>query len=612
MYKSLKRFDHFRNTDSPGKFKAIVHCIDFGYKLIVQSTDMMVLPESIKLLDPLVIDLRIVNLVPYDKDENFDHETTAELKKFFPSKKKIGDYMLAEVDFTVQSIIFAQTFEIRYNIDGVNVTKYSLKMDLLKRNFCLKDETVADNLKELLKRAKLYIPDKTKAEVKLMKTEQQKVLETQPEWKNLTIGNEYQVYVKHFESPDLFYVCLDDSTNNVLRNLTKTVENCETRIPLMEIKEGSFCLLVQEGQKPKRGMITKVEEDSYNIFLLDVGELIVVYDNNEIFELPNKLIKAFPFQAVQCCLMNVKPKFKQTEWPSRGLRAMRDFISDFCGNFLMSMRVIARHKNVFDVILFSLKGKKKLHEVLVDERLADAKELDDPTSNDYESVEEIEAGSSTTSYKPVNQFKSILNLLNDPLSDVKLAPQIQHQEPIPAANNLVEESKTEKKLIINKQQISLPSTLSYIHKHPKIEWRQNDVMVWLSVAATDCIDYALKISDSWIKVHIIYKAGYYEYTSFELFGVILEQYVSHEKVGEKVIIRLLKRLYLPWTRLTEIEDLNRFITYNFEHHIPNFSCANRNALTIARPAGDSDDDGNECESEISDENEIKDINDPIQ
>lgn len=215
----------------------------------------MILSSEFKLLDPLVTDLRIVNLVPFDNDEFWDSETSKELEKFFKDKGT----MICSVFMTIQSTIFTETFEIREKAKAINidVVKYTLKKDLLKKDYCSQDSEVGGKIKNLAKRAGLFVPEKAEKNEEKSKVnlKVEKQVKAEPRWKQLTLERFYQVNLKHFDSPDMFYIRVNDSSNKILEKLMKTVENCREREEMKEVKEGGMCMYVKD-DKTHRAIIT--------------------------------------------------------------------------------------------------------------------------------------------------------------------------------------------------------------------------------------------------------------------------------------------------------------------------------------------------------------------
>lgn len=243
----------------------------------------MVLPAALRLLDPLVTDLRILNLVPFDNlvDDTWDHETAKQLKQYFMDKSmsNLGDYRICRVEMAVKNTIFAETFEIRQRIEGidVDVVKYTLKNEMLSQELCLRNELVGEKLKSLVKRSGLYVPNKVAQALPkaIGPPKKPKEKAASQSFKKLSVGSNYQVYVKHFVSPKLFYIRLDDTNNMVGQKLMKKIETYDVRTPMKDISERRFCFVGLEGGKIQRGRITKNNEDgTFGVFLVDAADVV--------------------------------------------------------------------------------------------------------------------------------------------------------------------------------------------------------------------------------------------------------------------------------------------------------------------------------------------------
>lgn len=618
--------------------RAIVHLIDIGETMTVKATDLMSLPDHLKSMDPLLTELRIVDIVPYDLDSNFDHETTCEVKKLFNEKPKPGDYNLLKIEFVVQNIIFAKTFEMRRHIEElkVDITKFSLKATLLKENFCLRDRSVSDSLKMLLKRANIYVPQPTEpaCENDLIIPETEAIKEeAQPRWKNLTVGCDYQVFIKEFSSPDLFYTRLDDSDNKVLPKLMRMVGDCESRVAMTETKNDGFCLVGLPNEKAQRGIIKKVKQTSLNVFLLDEGQTIKC-KKSDVYELPVAIINAVPFQSIQCRLVGVKPKSGISEWNTQSSIDFSNFVTEICHEKTVKLRVIARHKNKYDVALFHPDTAEPLHKVAVQKNLADPTELVDIEMSDKESETSSNSPheASTIAMDKCEVQKNLMELLEskeaeafgtcdlfDMLGFPRTARLLPPEDQVPAAakideipaikgrldNSQVEEMIDQSSSGSNTLSPSCgaPSTLAYMHKHPKIEWRQDESMVLLNIPATDCVDYSLQASDSSLKIFIKYEGSAYEYTALQLYGCVEPEIMSHEKSGGKIIVRIIKSLTMSWPRLTKTKETNRFITFSHDPLPAYLTEEGMKTKTMGRPTGDSDEEEDLVElSSDSDDN----------
>jgi hypothetical protein len=84
----MKIYPRKTKAASKSPYKVRFQLIDIGSVTTVTSSSLD--DEEFKLLDPLVIDLRILNLAPLDNDESWDRESSVELEKVISEKKNIA------------------------------------------------------------------------------------------------------------------------------------------------------------------------------------------------------------------------------------------------------------------------------------------------------------------------------------------------------------------------------------------------------------------------------------------------------------------------------------------------------------------------------------------
>ena len=536
---------------------------------MVKSDELMVLPSKYKLIDPLVCDLRILNLVPYDFDDTWDSETTEKVKEKIKKEAALCDHMALTVAFGAQNVIFAKSFVIRNHLKDINcnVTKFALKSYLLKKDFALADASIEGKLEELLRRANLYVPPKVESPHPVKKA---KRIEETPKpdfkWKKLSVATEYMAYVKQFESPDSFYMQLDGSNNLVLRGLMKIIEECEDRERSQEVKEGEVCLVVTN--KPHRGLVTKIVENVATIFLVDVGEAITC-DRNEVYELPSALIDLMPFQAVKCRMVGIKPKFNIEEWKPRSSKAFKSFIDEECDGQAIKIHVVARGLDLHDVVLFHPATAQRLDLMAVQMKFAAVDEhFKFNVAMDDEDDENTSEDEPQLLIEPEQEnLQNLIKQIADAEENVEECLDLKDFGfPDEPAYDVEPKAPIEvKKKMINVSSVLVQpktSTLTYILKQPKIEWRQDDFIVSLYVSATDCVDYSLELTSESMEILIKYK-DHKEWTEIFFYGVIDPSFGSQEKTGEKIIVRFVKKLLCQWPRLTKDDNPNRFIVESF-------------------------------------------------
>lgn len=551
-------------------------------------------------------------------DESWDHETTTLIEKHISQQRNeiACGYLIAKIEFAIQNVIFAQTFEMRISISAeMNIIKYALKNDLLKKNFCMKDSTVAEKLKELMTRAGLYVPQEEITANAAPSSPVAKKVECEetgkPRWKHLTNGSEHQVTVKYFENPYSFYIVVDATGKHELQGMMKSVAECTTRIPMETPQEGDFCLIIREDQICQRAVISTPSGDDeiFNAFLLDAGEQIKC-SKDEIFQMPPAVMNKPSFQAVKCRLLGVKPKFELNEWLPKPIKVIKQCFTEYCCDKLVRMRVIEKKLDMYGVVLYHPETGERFDRLLVAENIVVA------ANQKAELVEAHEVSEARSQEDAIDQNEleeEVMRLLaseeqgactigTDECLRISNLPPTTRLIPIEEPTEAQSEDKERVKKPVEVKESVNTTTLSYIHPHPKIEWRQDDELVFLHIAAVDSVDYALEASDSSLQIYIKYESSY-ELTLIDLYGITDLGYFSHEKAGVNIIVRLLKTVRDTWPRLTRDDDHNRFINFSIEG-IPNYIGFEESEKAVFRPGGMSGDDETENDWEMSDTEDL--------
>jgi hypothetical protein len=85
-------------------------------------------------------------------------------------------------------------------------------------------------------------------------------------------------------------------------------------------------------------------------------------------------------------------------------------------------------------------------------------------------------------------------------------------------------------------------------------------MVKLNIAATDCQDYALVISDSSLEVTIKFKDRI-EKAVLEFYSLIEAKLCSHELRGLSIVVRLPKKFPGEWKQLADTRENIKFLKF---------------------------------------------------
>lgn len=464
----------------------------------------------------------------------------------------------------VRDIMFTDSFDAKN--DATGSLKLRLKSKLLKKNICSLDESIEVKLRKLFSGDQHGEEKQAEPSALLDQVESPKhvnIKVPQESWKNLNWDSYYDVNVKHFKNPESFLVVLDASDNKIHQAAIQEISKTPVALPLNEIKAGGVCAV--RGETTRRGKIFSVNENLIEVLLVDYGE-IMSCNKSELFVLPNELITKIPFQTVHCSLMGVRPKYNMTIWPSKQIAAVQKLIQGYKTPLKMIVKkknqrandeLMAIGMNSYDVTLANA-SREHLSDIAISSRFVDKVEIEKSVvKKDEEEVETYEDNDVELLARMLLQEMISNNDISDEESDEEEfkdahdEPEVDLQpEPI---ENVIEPPVSPSKA----------SKLNFIQKHPKIEWRQNDNLVYLLISAIDIENYGLEVTDTSMTVGIKYIDGGYERTSLPFYSSVDVEQVSHELRGLNIIVRLLKKnLANEWPRLTASSERCWFIKYS--------------------------------------------------
>ena len=515
------------------------------------------LPDDYKAFDPLVCKLQVTNLVPIDGEEFWSDESTEECREILQPMVESCTFTCKTL-LAIHDTIFTETFDAKDQNLGKVQLRFKVKM--LKEEICCEEPKVLKKLKNLVGKE----DERPKNEVKTAKKEIQvqspkktEKLEIPQEcWKKLSWNSHYELAVKHFKNPESFLAVPDISDSRKVLKALQEIENFPTKIPLEKFEVGGICGVACK--KFHRGKIMKILEDAAMVLLVDTGE-IVKCQKSELFQLPLELISKIPFQVVHCQMRGIKPKYNMNVWPPKQCQAVRELIMS-CRQPLKAF--VTRNSegenefgaNSYEMFLINPETGAYLDEIAIEKKIADCDEKGEkPTDEDSGNVSD---GDERILYHLLMK-QHLVHSEDEEIENDEEEIKNEKRE----IKNEVEESDT-KKIEVILPAISPPTTLDFIHKHPKIEWRQNDVMIYLLIAAVDCEDYSLVIDDSSLEVTIKYKSNLIEKAAMDFFSLIDSKLCSHEVRGLNIVLRLPKKFAKQeWPQLTESKEISKFLNY---------------------------------------------------
>ncbi|KAM3955923.1 RNA helicase-like protein [Aphomia sociella] len=259
------------------------------------------LPEDLKNIETHVVQVRMANIKPKDKDITFSDLSRDQLKKI-TEKQEL--YMRGQIALTIGNCVFIDTLEACQDLTSLNET------------------VVADNFKKTLLEGHAmphpdHIPKLEKLcqdgglDVKIQEPEVLKPVKEplKPRWAHLDADDISSVFFASAENPGTFFVRhvkFEDCMNMLLKDIQKYVaENPE---PVIGVKKGDIVLAkFPDDSTYERARVDEIyNKDKVKIFFVDQGDWRDV-SVNHLIAIPDKFITKMPCQAIECRLIGVKP-----------------------------------------------------------------------------------------------------------------------------------------------------------------------------------------------------------------------------------------------------------------------------------------------------------------
>lgn len=557
----------FRRSQAIAK----VYLIDVGENVTRRASKLFDLPDNFKSFDPLLCKLHVINLVPFDYEDYWasDHkEKVNKMLEEFTSERNTS--FMCKVQMGIQDILFTDTFDVKNEIDGL--FKLRFKSKALKEQICMVDKTAGDRLRRLALEGNAIPPppletkeSPSKAFQPATPTEEFSDI-VEESWKNLVWTARYDIDLRHFKHPESFLAVQDVTNKQLVKKNLHDIGSTDVAVPLNKIEVGAVCAI--KASETYRAKILSVSDDDVEVLLLDQGQ-IAKYQKSDLFELPAEPSMKTMFQTIHCRMVGIKPKFNMRTWPPKQISAIHQLLQSYDK---LQIHVLKKSDvrdelteigmNSFDVILIDPRTNIHLDEVILSQNFADRASVDKPVMA-AGIKSRLDSGLGPEASDD-NDLKILEELFKEKLKEKFLADT--------SSELASEDSKTqdealldvELKIVEPKTPPPTISTLKFIHKQPTIEWREDDSLVYLLIAASDCIDYGLDIRDRSIDITIKFPS-LYEISDIVFYSEVITELCSHELRGRNIIVRLAKKIEgLKWERLTDEDEKSQFIKFSTE------------------------------------------------
>ncbi|CRL01042.1 CLUMA_CG014281, isoform A [Clunio marinus] len=482
-----------------------VYLIDIGVEIPCNESKLFQLPNRFMIIKPLICKLKVLNLVPIDRERFWDSDANAEISNLI----KLSKIFICRIQMAVRDILFTESFDAVDDKTGVHNLRLRKKM--LEMNICSVDESVGEKLRSIIKDVGILYDTKDLRNDSAKENSSEnyeKICEIE-NWKQLSFKSCYKIKITHFINPESFLVILPSSSNKVLENALKKIENFNLCEPLRKFEIGGVCGVHREifyrGKIIQLGSVD--DDDDIQVLLADYGDVIKC-KKSELMELPNELASRISFQVIHCRMVGVRPKFNMKLWPQLQRQYIMNLISEY--DELLKICVIKRNEkghdmsklgmNSYDVLLFDFRNGSHIDDIIVNKKFADREKI----MNCEEINAIIESEVNDNCYEMVTNGKQDNELSEDQkdyhLEILKrlLENKLAENSPIEEKQGIVEKTYEKNPSLSPSKPDELPLQkvvpMNYIYKQPRIDWWQNDVVVYLLISAVDCENYSLMLS----------------------------------------------------------------------------------------------------------------------
>ncbi|CAK1593415.1 unnamed protein product [Parnassius mnemosyne] len=395
------------------------------------------LPEELKNIETHVIQVRLANIQPKDKDITFSDLARDQLKKI--TDKDEDMYVRGQVVMSIGNCVFVDTLEACQDLSSINktVVKHDFKRDLLDKHAVLNMEHIA-KIKSLCAgniQIKETAINKVPEPIKLLPQT----------WSYFENENMSLVFFGSAISPDKFFVRLE-KFESCLKLLIKDIQKYVNEISdsLCDVKEGDIVLaMFPDDSTYERARIDAIiDKNKVTCFFVDQGDWREVLIKH-LVPIKEDFITILPFQAIECRLVGVRPV--GNEWTDFTTNWFCDNCYDHDSDCLKHLYVkyFTKEKaeftegNKYGIVLIDTNSEQDviINQLLIDRNLAQENEAEINYLNEFqvnnlnvvenklnkdESFEEDEETCEKHAVIESNEISPIRTLFQQPIRSVPL------------------------------------------------------------------------------------------------------------------------------------------------------------------------------------------------
>ncbi|XP_050678766.1 putative ATP-dependent RNA helicase TDRD12 isoform X2 [Leptidea sinapis] len=579
------------------------------------------LPEEFKHFETYVVEVRLANIRPKDKDVTFSCLAQRNVEDIVNSDKDL--YLRGHVAGAIGNSIFVDSLEVCQNLSSLGevVVRRNIKSVLLEKHA----DDFPEHLVALKKLCELNNFLMTAKSPKFVNTKQKYL----GSWAHLGMNDLSDVFVSSIINPEKFFVRLskfESCMTLLLKDIKKYIDSNPT--PLEEVEVGDIVIAkFPEDSVYERARVDSVNDDRIKCFFVDQGSWCVL-PLQGIYPITENIINQLPFQSIECRLLGVQAP--GNTWTDYSINWLDDICKDIDNGDPKHLFVkcfakertefTGGNKYVINLIDTNTEQDIVINKLMISLNLAKATEnelnllntvdrmQDDTTTKsvvdeeDFDKVE-VTQNISTTTTSLSNVFLPIpkrsvplvesdydsdvsdkwnFNMIDDFGSIFKSksgsTPTEANLPAISYKNDAKSDGKKKKRSefeIVTKTDNDLDSvdvstldtSISQIKltpinetRKPKLIWHQTKTEVNVKIQLIGVESYELEIKDRFIKFETFLNDTKY-YFEFDLFAVINKRLSSHSNKGQYIYVKLIKVLRKNWLSLMKDDD-ERWVIYD--------------------------------------------------
>lgn len=614
----------YRSTGDPDE--VLVNLLDEEKLEVVKACNLLYLPEDLKTVPCHVAQVRILNIIPKDKDECFTAESRESLQSIVQKYDNL--YLKGKISLVIGNVLFVDSIKCCQDLKNskTSVVRFNIKDDLLSNDLVIEDKTHYDSLLTFCKKCDYVAVDLLAMDVdkEIVPTEKKKDVLIEPQWAHLSADSYNQVYISSIENLQQFYV-RHLKWQDELDSLTKYIQNYVTNLEA-ELKFEFFDGDLVVAQFPDDGLfyrarIEDLNESKVRCFFVDHGDWRSV-DSIYLFPITNEIIAKLPFQAIECRLLGLKPVGEA--WSDMSTNYMCDlcylgddlelkelyawyYLKDkaICtSGFRYAVVVVDTMSEEEDMVVNELFPKVNLAHIVPEEfGLFESLEIRRKKNvNEVEDVNFDAASLNSSEISVTFDFRSLKQILDESnvgglreiSGDCLTAPKIVELDEnsisdvvkaaaCPATSSFGTFSDASGKNLLcqsakgEKGECRLP-LLSESAKGeclPKLLWCQNKHEITIKIELIGVEIYNIDITKSSLAFNTSVSNKFYKF-DVDLFGGVRVDDCKHEAKGLYVSVKLRKLLPIVWPSLVKGKAKQGWISY--DHSV--FDCSDSDSEDV--------------------------------